>query len=156
MTRTFIISFFAAAALSGCAVADSKDGGMCEALKAFAESIDDSATHSVTLRTDWGAEPTKSCEREDRQPELALCAYLIKNTSWEFMAINVSESLRCVGVKFPDSPEQAYIETLAGSVRSSWPAFTEGGFDVQIDFNTAGSEEGFPRLRISVTRQEPE
>lgn len=129
---------------------------MCGALRTFSESIKDSATHSVTLRTDWGAEATKSCEREDRQPELALCAYLIQNTSWEFMAINVNRALGCIGVKFPEVPDQAYIEALAGSVRSSRPAFSKQNFDVEMEFNTAATEEELPHLKISVTRPEPE
>jgi hypothetical protein len=146
-------AFLVTTVLSGCTVGRSYEReGMCNALRVFADSIQDSAAHSVTLRTVWGVEGTKTCERVDEPPERALCAYLIDNTSWEFMAANVAAALRCVGVKFPGDSEQAYIEALAGSIRSSRPAFAQQGVEVRIDFATSAADGQVPWLTISVTR----
>ena len=77
-------------------------------MAAFANSAANDGTHTVRLMTDWGAVfaqkaadedlfYTKSCEHGSYPPSQKLCAYLMDNTSIEFMGINVRRALRCMG-----------------------------------------------------------
>jgi hypothetical protein len=146
--RTFAIAL-AAAQLCGCTTLATQNDDMCAAFRAFAESVPSSGRHFVTLRTDWGAEPTKACERVEAPPELALCAYLMENSSWEFMGFNIRRALQCLKVGFPPNPDQLYVESLVGSVRSHRPAFTDRNVDVELDFDST-SRDGLPHLTIAV------
>lgn len=131
------------------AVADT----LCDALNEFTEAIIDTDTHQVTLKTDWGAEATVTCARKAAPPEMALCQYLIHNTSREFMTVNIRRVLECLGTTFPEDSAQLYVADLSGTVRSSRPAFTDIAVDIEVSFNTTSSED-LPSLTISVTRQE--
>ena len=134
----------------GCvSMAHAEGDSMCDALRDFAESIDGSETHEVFLRTDWGAEPTIACGRSERPSEIAFCAYLVKNSSIEFMTSNVQRVLECVGVDFPQRSE-LFVKSLAGTVVSHDPAFTEKALDVVVTFDTTGDDE-LPSLTISMS-----
>ena len=140
----------AVATLCGCATPQVLNDDMCSAFRSFAESIPNSGRHFVTLQTDWGAEPTKACLRLDAAPERALCTYLIENTSTEFMAFNIRRALQCLKVGFPSNPDELYLETLSGSVRSHRPAFTIRAVDVELEFDST-SRDGLPHLTIAVS-----
>ena len=122
---------------------------MCDALRDFAESIDDSETHEVFLRTDWGAEPTIACGRSEKPSEIAFCAYLVENSSTEFMTFNVQRVLECVGVDFP-LRSALFIQRLSGTVVSHAPAFTEKALDMVVTFDTTSDDE-LPSLTISMS-----
>lgn len=142
----------AVAATLGCVSIAHADGdSMCDALKDFAESIDDSKTHEVFLRTDWGAEPTIACGRSEGSSEIALCAYLVENSSIEFMAVNVQRVLECVGVDFPQR-SVLFVKNLTGTVISHDPAFTEKAVEMIVTFDTTSDNE-LPSLTISMSNR---
>lgn len=128
-----------------------KGDSMCDALRSFAESIDDSETHEVFLRTDWGAEPAIACGRSEKRPEIAFCAYLVENSSIEFMAFNVQRVLECAGVDFPER-STFFIKSLKGTVISYDPAFTDKAIDMVVTFDTTSDNE-LPSLKISMSRR---
>ena len=86
----------------GAAQAADKDG-LCDALDAYAKAIPAASTRSLTLKTEWGAEPTVACASTNEAPEKKLCAYLSENVSMEFMATNIKRFLICLGAQLPDS-----------------------------------------------------
>ena len=142
----------AVVATLGCvSIAHAEGDSMCDALRDFAESIDGSETHEVFLRTDWGAEPTIACGRSERQSEIAFCAYLVENSSIEFMTVNVQRVLECVGVDFPQR-SALFVKSLTGTVISHDPAFTENAIDLVVTFDTT-SESELPSLTISVSNR---
>jgi len=81
---------------------------LCSEIAAFANAAANDGTRKVRLLTDWGAVFTRkerdeelmysiSCEHQTYAPAQALCAYLLKNASVEFMGINVRRALSCMG-----------------------------------------------------------
>ena len=74
---------------------------LCSAMSQFVRASDDGRPHSVTLRGGWGGdEPdvlmTHECMHGGYEPGKVLCAYLVKNTSWEFGGINANRALSCL------------------------------------------------------------
>lgn len=140
------------AAILGCvSIARAEGDSMCDALRDFAESIDNSETQKVVLRTDWGAEPTIACGRSEKPSEIAFCAYLVENSSTEFMTVNVQRVLECVGVHFP-LRSSLVIQSLSGTVVSHDPAFTEKALDMVVTFDTTSDDE-LPSLTISMSNR---
>lgn len=123
---------------------------MCDALRDFAESIDDLETHEVVLRTDWGSEPAIACGRSDKPSEMSFCAYLVENSSIEFMTVNVQRVLQCVGVDFPQR-STLFVESLSGTVISHAPAFTHEALDMVVTFDTT-SDGQLPSLAITMRK----
>jgi len=140
------------AATMGCvSIAHAEGDSMCDALRDFAESIDDSETHKVVLRTDWGAEPTIACGRSEKPSEIAFCAYLVENSSIEFMTVNVLRALECAGVEFPQRSTLS-VKSLTGTVISHDPAFTEEAVDMVVTLDTTSDDE-LPSLTISMSKR---
>ncbi len=124
---------------------------MCVELERFARSVTDKLPHTVRLMTDWSfPEPARACRRDNHLPETALCEWLVENTSTEFMAINISRALGCMGLRKEVSPlgYRPYIESLAGEVYD--PHFTAEDVELRIIFNSSPEEE-LPWLEITVT-----
>ena len=149
----FLVCSVAATTLGCAAVKSEKGDTMCDALSDFAESIHSLETHEITLRTEWGAEPFVACGRSDKAPEIALCEYLVENTSIEFMTENVRRVLDCTGIDFPPSSEQIFVRNLAGTVVSRDPAFTDEPIEIVVSFDTAG-DENMPSMTISISRRD--
>ncbi len=132
------------------ATAHAENDALCDALRVFAESVDDAGSREVFLLTDWGAEPTIACGRSEHPSEIAFCARLVESASIEFMAINVQRVLECVGVDFPGRDEFA-IRKLSGTVVTHAPAFTDVAIDMVVTFDTTG-DDGLPSLRITMRK----
>ena len=144
------ISCALVATLGFVSMAHAEGDSMCDALRDFAESIEDSETHEVFIRTDWGAEPAIGCGRSEGPAEIALCAYLIENSSREFMAANVLRVLECAGAESPE--RSALFEGLTGTVTARDPAFTEEAIDMVVTFDTT-RDDGLPSLTISMAKR---
>ena len=127
------------------------DDSMCHALRNFAESVGGSEVHEVTLRTDWSAEPVIACGRSEKPSEIAFCAYLVENSSIEFMTVNVQRVLECAGVDFPER-SRLVVKNLNGTVVSHDPAFTEKAVDMVVTFDTTRDDK-LPSLTISVSER---
>lgn len=140
------------AATLGCvSIAHAEGDSMCDALRDFAASIDDSETHKVVLHTDWGAEPTIACGRSEKPSEIAFCAYLVENLSIEFMTVNVQRVLECAGVEFPQRSAPS-VKSLTGTVVSDAPTFTDKAIDMVVTFDTTSDDE-LPSLTISMSKR---
>jgi hypothetical protein len=136
--------------LGGCAALRAPAGETCQALRTFAESIPASARYSVTLKTDWGAEPTIACQARVDTPESALCNFLVQNSSIEFMSANIGRVLHCAGVSFPSGPHAVYVEKLAGGVRADNPPFTNRKVTMELEFDSEAGDT-LPYLTIAIT-----
>jgi hypothetical protein len=136
--------------LGGCASVRATADETCRALRTFAESIPTSDRHSVTLKTDWGAEPTIACQARADTPESELCHFLLGNSSIEFMSTNIERVLRCAGVTFPSAPNGLYVERLAGAVRADSPPFTNRKVTMELEFDSEATDV-LPYLTIAIT-----
>ena len=148
----FLVCSVLVTALGCVSTSASKNGTLCDALRVFAESLDDSDIHQVTLRTEWGAEPAIACGPLAPAPERALCNYLIENSSIEFMAVNIERVLACVGAGLPLSSDPAHAGRFSGTVISDDPTFTDEQLDVVVSFDTASDGE-WPSLMISMGKR---
>ena len=83
------------------------DDRLCEELARFAVATQPGTTSSVKLTAGWGGEPdagepgmdvlmTKRCEHGGTEHGVALCKYLMPNTSWEFGNRNASRAVACL------------------------------------------------------------
>ena len=69
---------------------------LCEKLISFSSNASTERTLEVKITNDWNTF-SKSCEHNNTAEGKAFCDYLIKNTSSEFMALNLSRVLSCSG-----------------------------------------------------------
>ena len=107
-----VTAIVTAMSLCGCQTIYSEDQALCSRIADFANSIDDSVTHSVELTTDWSGQfvektrgefvaGRKNCTHFGYQPGARLCEYLIGHTSTEFPDANVNSVLVCLGAGRP-------------------------------------------------------
>ena len=75
-------------------IVSAKDDKLCEHLVSFASKTKIEKPLQVKLINDWD-NFSKSCEHNDTEEGKEFCNYLIKNTSTEFMSINLSRVLNC-------------------------------------------------------------
>ena len=75
-------------------IASAQDDKLCEHLISFASKSKVGKPLKVKLINDW-ANFSKSCEHNETEEGKEFCNYLIKNTSTEFMNINLSRVLSC-------------------------------------------------------------
>ena len=96
----------------GCQTIPSEDRALCSRIADFANSVDNSATNSIELTTDWGAQFVekmpgeivlghKTCAHFGYEPGARLCEYLLGHTSTEFPDANVNSVLVCLGAGKP-------------------------------------------------------
>ena len=94
-------------------IASAQGDELCEHLIYFASKTKVGETLQVKLINDW-ANFSKSCEHNDTEEGKEFCAYLIKNTSTEFMNINLSRVLRCSESDYNFG--SIYINKITGEV----------------------------------------
>ena len=75
-------------------IVSAQDDKLCEHLVSFASKTKIEKPLKVKLINDWD-NFSKSCEHNDTEEGKEFCNYLIKNTSTEFMSINLSRVLNC-------------------------------------------------------------
>ena len=75
-------------------IASAQGDELCEHLTSFASKSKVGKPLKVKLINDW-ANFSKACEHNETEEGMEFCNYLIKNTSTEFMSINLSRVLSC-------------------------------------------------------------
>lgn len=75
-------------------IASAQEDKLCVHLTAFASKSKVDKPLKVKLINDW-AKFSQNCEHNETQEGKEFCNYLIKNTSSEFMNINLSRILTC-------------------------------------------------------------
>ena len=134
---------------------------MCDEIARFANSSSDHALHTVELETDWSgrfvADPdvlaAKNCTHNTYPPGVALCNYLMKNTSTEFAVINFKRALTCLegASQYGGGTKATDVKYLHGKVSSYAARHAEEDVRVDLEFST-GSDEAPPILKISAQR----
>jgi hypothetical protein len=89
---------------SSCSITPPDSDGMCRQIARFANTSPFGSARTVRLTTDWGGVfsssnvmAEKACLHGADKASKALCAYLLKNTSTEFAAVNYRRALTCIG-----------------------------------------------------------
>ena len=80
-------------------IAAAQEDKLCENLVSFAGETKIGNHLKVKLINDW-ANFSKSCQHNDVKEEKKFCNYLIKNTSAEFMSLNLTRILNCSNTNF--------------------------------------------------------
>ena len=80
-------------------IASAHDDKLCEQLIAFASKTKVGEILSVKLVNDW-SNFSKSCDHNNTEEGKEFCGYLIKNTSTEFMNLNLTRILSCSNTNF--------------------------------------------------------
>jgi len=122
---------------------------ICRALAQFSASIRDSATHKITLYTEWVTEISTACTPTLTAPERVLCDQLIRHSSAEYMGANIARVLTCAGFARPRSKHSMLFDSLTGNVRSAWPKFSRKPIEFELTFDTQTSPAS---MTISLTR----
>ena len=147
--------------VSGCSTLPFEHDAMCSEIARFANSYNDDTIHSVELITDWGAVFSeekneiyeKSCTRDQDEPSIRLCDYLMDHTSTEFASVNIRNALSCLGRTSQSyaGPPDSRVDYLNGEITSYHAKGVHSDVMVSVEFST-GSNEHAPSLKISAQR----
>ena len=141
----------AAALLTGCSNLSARsDADLCKHIGRFASASTDLTPRSVTLTTDW-ANFSKSCKHDAREPGIALCQWLMENTSTEFMVVNIRRVLSCFDENGLAGPPRASVDYLTGKIRVYKPRIVYGQIWIEIEY-AEGSGDALPSLSITAAR----
>lgn len=130
--------------VSACATASESD--LCNRVARFADAVPLEKTHEVTIRTDWSAEPTVTCTRDDSAAARTLCEWLPLHVSIEFMKGNVARVLRCFSRR--TRLDVSDVASLAGTIRIDEPRRVEKKVWIELEFSTTGKDGTLPFLTI--------
>ena len=75
----------------------------------------------------------------------------MENSSIEFMSMNISGALSCVGVVTWRAPDELYLTSLSGHFSTKAPRFTTRKIELELEFDTLQRSGDLPHLTIAVT-----
>jgi hypothetical protein len=137
-----------------CASTPPNADSLCSEIARFANASPLNTPRTVRLTTDWGGVfsseevmAEKACHHHADKAGKSLCAYLLKNTSTEFAAINYRRALACIGKESPGlSPtdDDSLPPSASSKVVDGKPVRSR----VTINF-VRGSQSSPPVLSIS-------
>lgn len=146
--------FLLALASGGCASVSNRDAqSLCGQVASFADTVPPGESRSIKLESAWGHGLDdharllyeKRCAFGAYPPGDLLCAWLMENTSIEFMSINVRRVLACM----PDAQVSAEASEGRASTRR-WPG-AEDTAEITLSFFN-GDFERDPWLELTAQR----
>ena len=129
---------------------------MCREIARFAKASPIGVIKEVTLFRGgtWMVDHYKGCKRaDDDQGAIAFCAWLMQNTSTEFMEANVNRALSCLqGQRIDGYIGNTGIESWKGMVRFYSPKIEAEGVAISVEYSVqyfeAGAAEDFMKITI--------
>ncbi len=139
-------AFLSLGAFQACSGAEET---FCDRTVEFLGSVKDQTPQSITLKTFWGLDFGAACQHDPNiEAAGAYCAWLVDNSSWEFMRHNVERTILCIR-DLPESTKISLIDdpTWRSPVRSTAPRIEKLGLEVTLDYSLAS--DNYMALEIS-------
>jgi hypothetical protein len=124
---------------------------LCAALRDFANTMPLNSAHTVTVKTDWGAEPTIGCVRGKDKESALLCDKLSETLSIEFMAMNVRRAMGCLLAESANAAELPELATGVGSVIARLTGVKRRPLMLTVAYDTVQRGAELPYLALTFT-----
>lgn len=128
------------------------EDALCDHLREYAEAIPKKVAKSVTVKTEWGAEPTIGCVRGKDAASVELCKRLTETLSVESMSMNVRRVMRCLGTEVPGDSDVDPWQPLAGKVITEQPVSRKRSVRVEVSYDSTQKGYELPFLTLTFTR----
>lgn len=154
LIRSFTLAQLAV--LAGCATSAARaPDAMCREIERFARADPSGTLKEVTLIRGgaWMVDHYKGCKRsDDEQGAIAFCAWLMENTSTEFMEANINRAISCLqGQRIDGYIGNTGIESWKGKVRFFSPKIDVANVAVTLEYSVQYFEEGADEDFMKIT-----